>query len=145
MVINGKYSFLENGDVAVIKLANSGKGLLSTYTEQWGWFVGKLSETKAKNLLIVMPEDVEESFSDELEKKLFKQVLEEYEEKNNATVTFLVLGEESTFSMYEGTKTIFAGNRVYSTPRARMYHDKYILFTANGEELTYQMLNIFPQ
>ena len=90
-----------------------------------------------------MPSDIEESFSDALEKELFKQVLEEYEKKNDAIVMFLVLGEESTFSMYEGTKTIFAGNRIYDTPRARMYHDKYILFTANGEELTYQILNVF--
>lgn len=145
MIINGKYSFMEKGEVAILKLANSGRGLLSTYTEQWGWFVGKLNETNAKNLLVVMPEDVEESFSDELEKELFKQVLEEYEERNDAKVTFLVLGEESGFSMYEGTKTIIAGNRIYNTPRARMYHDKYILFTVNGEELTYQILNVFPQ
>jgi len=143
IIINGKYSFTEKGEVAVLKLANKGKGLLSTYTEQWGWFVDKLNGTNAKNLLIVMPEEVNESFSDELEKKLFKQVLEEYEEKNDAKVTFLVLGEESTFSMYEGTKTLFAGNRIYNTPRARMYHDKYILFTSNGEELTYQILNVF--
>ena len=142
-VINGKYSFSEKGEVAVIKLANSGNGLLSTYKDQWNWFVNKLNGTNAKNLLLVMPEEVNESFSDELEKQLFKQVLEEYEERNDATVTFLVLGEESTFSMYEGTKTIFAGNRVYDTPRARMYHDKYILFTSNGDELTYQILNIF--
>jgi len=143
IIINGKYSFLEKGEVAVLKLANSGKGLLSTYKDQWNWFVNKLNETKVKNLLIVMPKDIEESFSDELEKELFKQVLEEYEEKNNATVMFLVLGEESTFSMYEGAKTIFAGKRIYDTVRARMYHDKYILFTVNGEELTYQILNIF--
>lgn len=143
VVINGKYSFLEQDEVAVLKLANSGKGLLSTYTEQWGWLVNKLSECTAKNLLVVMPEDVENSFSDEQEKILFKQVLSEYEEKNDAKVIFLVLGDESTFSMYEGTKTIFAGNKIYDTVRAKMYHDKYILFTANGENLTYQILNIF--
>ena len=136
IIINGKYSFTEKGDVAVLKLANSGKGLLSTYKDQWNWFVNKLNGTNAKNLLVVMPEDVEKGFTDELEKNLFKQVLEEYEEKNDATVTFLVLGEESTFSMYEGVKTIFAGNRIYNTPRARMYHDKYIVFTASGGELT---------
>lgn len=143
IVINGKYSFFEHGEVAILKLANSGKGLLSTYTEQWGWLVDKLNDTNAKNLLVVMPKEVEKSFSDDLEKKLFKQVLEEYEEKNDAKVMFMVLGEESTFSMYEGVKTIFAGNRIYDTPRARMYHDKYILFTVNDEELTYQILNVF--
>lgn len=143
IVINGKYSFTEKDDVAVLKLANSGKGLLDTYTEQWGWLVEKLNSTSAKNLLVVMPRDVEDSFSDSQEKLLFKQVLEEYEEKNDATVMFLVLDEESGFSMYEGTKTIFAGNRVYDTIRARMYHDKYIVFTVNGDEITYQILNVF--
>ena len=143
IMINGKYSFAEKNDVAILKLANSGRGLLSTYTEQWGWLVEKLNSAKAKNLLIVMPNDMEKSFSDELEKKLFKQVLEDYEEKNNAKVMFLVLDEESGFSMYEGTKTISAGNRIYDTVRAKMYHDKYIVFTANGENLTYQILNVF--
>ncbi len=143
ITINGKYSFAEKNDVAILKLANSGRGLLSTYTEQWGWLVEKLNSARAKNLLVVMPNDMEKSFSDELEKKLFKQVLEEYEEKNNAKVMFLVLDEESGFSMYEGTKTISAGNRIYDTVRAKMYHDKYIVFTANDESLTYQILNIF--
>ncbi len=143
IVINGKYSFTEKNDVAVLKLANSGRGILSTYTDEWGWLVEKLNGTKAKNLLVVMPKEVEKSFSDSQEKKLFKQVLTEYEEKNNANIIFLVLGEETGFSMYEGTKTIFAGNKVYDTIRARMYNDKYILFTANKDLLTYQILNIF--
>ena len=45
--------------------------------------------------------------------------------------------------MYEGTKTIIAGSEIFDTVRARIYHDKYIVFTANGEELTYQILNVF--
>lgn len=143
IVINGKYSFYEKDKLAVIKLANNGQGLLATYTDQWNWFVTKLSETKAKNLIIVMPDEVEHSFSDAQEKKLFKEVLEEYEEKNGATVTFLVLGEESTFSMYEGTKTIFAGTRKYDNVRSNVYGDNYVMFTANGEKLTYEILNVF--
>ena len=145
IVINGKYSFYEKDKLAVIKLANNGNGLLATYTEQWNWFVNKLQETKAKNLIIVMPDEVENSFSDLQEKKLFKQVLEEYESNNNATVTFLVLGKESTFSMYEGTKTIFAGTEKYDNVRSNVYNDKYILFTVNGEKLTYEILNIFDK
>lgn len=143
IVLNGKYSFYEKDKLAVIKLANNGKGLLATHTDQWNWFVTKLSETKAKNLMIVMPDEVENSFSDAQEKKLFKEVLQEYEEKNNATVTFLVLGEESTFSMYEGTKTIFAGTRKYDNVRSNVYGDNYVMFTVNGDKLTYQILNIF--
>jgi len=143
IVINGKYSFYEKDELSVLKLANSGKGLLATYTDQWNWLVNKLNSTSSKNLLVVMPRDIESSFSDAQEKILFKQVLSEYEEKNDATVTFLVLGEESEFSMYEGTKTISAGSEIFDTVRARMYHDKYIVFTVNGEELTYQILNVF--
>ncbi len=143
IVINGKYSFYEKDKLAVVKLANNGKGLLATYTEQWNWLVTKLSETKAKNLIVVMPDEVESSFSDVQEKKLFKEVLEEYEEKNGATVTFLVLGEESTFSMYEGTKTIFAGTKKYDSVRSNVYGDNYVLFTVNVEKLTYEILNVF--
>jgi len=143
ILINGKYSFYEKDELAVLKLANNGKGILATYKDQWNWLVNKLNSTNSKNLLVVMPHDVENSFSDEQEKILFKQVLAEYEEKNDATVTFLVLGEESEFSMYEGTKTIIAGSEIFDTVRARIYHDKYIVFTANGEELTYQILNVF--
>ena len=69
--------------------------------------------------------------------------MQEYEEKNNAKVTFLVLGEESTFSMYEGTKTIFAGTRKYDNVRSNVYGDNYVMFTVNGDKLTYQILNIF--
>lgn len=145
IIINGKYSFYEKDKLAVIKLANNGKGLLEAYTDQWNWFVNKLNETKAKNLLIVMPDEVENSFNDLQEKQLFKQVLQEYEEKNDAVVTFLVLGEESTFSMYEGTKTIFAGTKRYDNVRSTVYNDNYILFTVNGEKLTYQILNVFDK
>lgn len=145
IVINGKYSFYEKDDVAVIKLANNGNGLLATHTDQWNWLVSKLNETKAKNLFIVMPDEVENSFSDIQEKKLFEQVLEEYEEKNDATITFLVLGEEATFSMYEGTKTIFAGTKTYDNIRSTVYNDNYVLFTVNGEEITYQILNVFDK
>lgn len=143
IVVNGKYSFYEKDKLAVIKLANDGNGLLATYTEQWNWLVTKLNETKAKNLIVVMPKVVDESFKDAQEKILFKQVLQEYEERNGATVTFLVLGEESTFSMYEGTKTIFAGMRKYDTVRGNVYNDKYVIFTVNGEKLTYQILSLF--
>ena len=143
ILINGKYSFYEKDELAVLKLANSGNGLLETYKDQWNWLVNKLNSVTCKNLIVVMPRDIESSFSDVQEKILFKQVLAEYEEKNDATVTFLVLGEESEFSMYEGTKTITAGSEIFDTIRARMYHDKYIVFTVNGEDLTYQILNVF--
>ena len=45
MCINGKYSFFEKDNFAILKLANNGKGLLSTYKEQWGWMVDKLNST----------------------------------------------------------------------------------------------------
>ena len=47
--------------------------------------------------------------------------------------------------MYEGTKTIFAGTKVYDNIRSMVYNDNYVLFTVNGEEITYQILNVFDK
>ncbi|MBR4033719.1 MAG: hypothetical protein IKJ04_02825, partial [Clostridia bacterium] len=82
--------------------ANSGSGILATYPEEWPWLIEKLETLTAKHLLILMPNTIDKSFSDEQERLLFEEVLAKYEEKNNTKVTFLSFEDQCGFSMIEG-------------------------------------------
>lgn len=140
LTMNGKYGIYEEGDLAIIKIANSGSGILATYPEEWPWLIEKLEMLKAKHLLILMPETIEESFSDVQERLLFEEVLAKYEEKNDTKITFLSFEDQCGFSMIEGRKNIFAGNKKQSHVKAKVYFEKYVLFTLTEGELTYEFL-----
>jgi len=140
LTMNGKYGFYEEGDLAIIKIANSGSGILATYPEEWPWLIEKLETLTAKHLLILMPETIDKSFSDEQERLLFEEVIEKYEEKNDTKVIFLSFDDQCGFSMIEGRKTIFAGDKKQSHVKAKVYFEKYVLFTLTDGELTYEFL-----
>lgn len=141
-VLNGNYSFYEKGSTAVIKLASSGNGLLSAYPEQWNWLIGKLNNTKAKNIIILMEKSLRDSFNDMQEKALFEQIITEYKEKNNANIIFILPRDMYGFTMNEGYKTIFYDVTNYDSIREKVYNDKYLMFTVNGDSVTYEILTV---
>ncbi|MBP3284632.1 MAG: phosphodiester glycosidase family protein [Clostridia bacterium] len=140
LTMNGKYGIYQEGDLAIIKIANSGSGILATYPEEWTWLIGKLETLTAKHLLLLMPDTIENSFSDKQERLLFEEVIAKYEEKNNTKVTFLSFEDQCGFSMIDGRKNIFAGNKKQSHVKAKVFYEKYVLFTLTDGELTYEFL-----
>lgn len=142
LTMNGKYGIYQEDDLAIIKIANNGSGILATYPEEWPWLIDKLETLTVKNLLILMPETIDKSFSDAQEQLLFEEVIKNYENKNNAKVTFLTFDDQCGFSMIEGRKNIFAGDKKQSHVKAKVYFEKYVLFTLANGELTYEFLTM---
>ncbi|WP_010681286.1 phosphodiester glycosidase family protein [Acetivibrio cellulolyticus] len=79
------YKSVDISGSRLIQLNTSNKGLRTSATGQWQWFLDQLNSFKGKNVFILM-KNSPESFSDSLEANLFKKVLKDYKEKTGNNI-----------------------------------------------------------
>lgn len=138
----GKYSIGESENAVFLKVNNSNGGIRKTNADQWNWFIGKLEKVEKKNLFIIMPSPVIQSFSDKAELEVFETLLKEYEERTGGNVIILEGNNVCKHSYNNGFKYISLDKSTGSVLN-RINNEKYVIFNVTKDEVTYQIKNIF--
>jgi len=138
----GKYNMMEIENAVFLKLNNSNGGIRKTNAEQWNWFIGKLSKVEKKNLFIIMPSPVVQTFSDKAELEVLETLLKEYEERTDGNVIIVEGNNVCKHSYNNGFKYISLDKSTGSALN-RINNEKYVIFNVTKDEVTYQIKNIF--
>ena len=138
----GKYSIGESENAVFLKVNNSNGGIRKTNSDQWNWFIGKLEKVEKKNLFIIMPSPVIQSFSDKAELEVFETLLKEYEKRTGGNVIIIEGNNVCKHSYNNGFKYISLDKSTGSVLN-RINNEKYVIFNVTEDEVTYQIKNIF--
>ncbi|RCX21043.1 uncharacterized protein DUF2233 [Anaerobacterium chartisolvens] len=121
-----------------IQLAMGKGGLRKTEANQWGWFLRQLDEAEGSNVFIFLAGSPE-TFSDNLESKLFKDTLTDYKKKSKKNIWVFFEGDKNTSYMENGIKYIStAGYGAEGITSKDTSAAKYVLVTVNGSTVTYE-------
>lgn len=143
-ITNGSKAF-SHGDSVFMQLDDSNGGIRNTDAQQWLWLKNYLYNSNEKNVVILMPEPIfgSNGFSDDLEADLFHRVLKDF-------LNF----DKEIWVIYGGNKTkvnLKDGIRYMEIDKGSLGNDlnidniSYMEFTINGEEITYEILPLFPE
>jgi hypothetical protein len=131
-----KYTDIKNS--RFIQLDTGKLGLRASKPEQWGWFLDKLNSFKGSNVFIFL-DNPPSSFSDNLEAKLFQDVLTKYKQESRKNVWVFYKGSKNGSYMEKGIKYITTagfdagGLKPDTTDLA-----KYILITVQESGVTFE-------
>lgn len=128
-----------------ISLDDSKNGIRQTDAKQWKWFESELGKVDTDNLFVLLPKPVSgESFSDPYEAKLFNDILTEYRKKTGRNVWLITGGSNNSVKIERGVRSISAAGLDQNTSNITqsLDHNKYILVTVKGREITYQIKNL---
>ncbi len=142
------HHMLEHEGSTFLYMDNHNDGFRKTNADQWVWFKNAIEEINNKNVFIFLPKPLtgEDGFTDIREAQLFKDMLTERLAKKGKNV----------FVFYHHNKTehnIDRGVRYISIPgimsvnadniEALVEGYKYVLVTVNGDEMSYEIKNLF--
>lgn len=131
-------------DSLFIKLDNNKGGLRETNVQQWSWFLQTMANQNAKSLFIVLPKAL--SFKDPLEEKLFKDTLKNAKENKGTDIWVFTPGNGSfSVTPEDGIRYVslkaFPQNNDYDI----FTQLPYMLFTVNGDQVTYEILPMYTK
>ncbi len=141
----GKSSLIHK-NATFITLDDSKWSIRQTDSSQWKWFSSELDKVKTPNLFIVLPKPVNvDTFSDPYEAKLFQDILTDYKKKTKRNVWVITGGDTNSVTMERGIRNISASGKPGKQADALTTLDqsKYLLVTVKGEEVTYQIKNLY--
>lgn len=139
------YSINLDGDMAYeyknsyIITLNNWNGL---FLSQWSWFVEYVQKANQKNLILVLRNPIENSFSNAQEQLLFEQVIKD-KQAEGINVTVIYFGDKTGYTMYNGIKQFTICNTESDNLETKVDNDKYIRIVVNDDEVTYQVLSIY--
>jgi exopolysaccharide biosynthesis protein len=132
---NSGYRFFDFKNSRFIQLTTTKMGLRLTSSNEWNWFLKKVTAFKGDNIFVflAMPP---ESFSDSLEGKLFKDLLAEYKNKYNKNIWVFCKGTSESVYMDRGVKYISTAGLNATGSNSKT---KYLLVTVFGKLVCYQL------
>ena len=132
------YKSFDIKDNRFIQLDMSDRGLRTSQTGQWKWFLKQLDSARGKNVFIFMA-DSPQTFSDNLEAKLLQDILTNYRQKTGRNVWVFYKGDKNASYMERGIKYITtAGFDVPGLTARTADSAKYVLVTVKGGEVTFE-------
>ena len=140
---NGGYGVTQHKDSLFIQLDNSKGGLRETNFAQWSWFIKTLENTNAKSVFVLLPNAL--SFTDKLEEKLFKDTLKKLKE-TKATDLWVLHGGPADGKVVLDEGIRYVGLQAYPQHNdIDVFNLKYMMFTVNGDQVTYEILPLFTK
>ena len=145
-LVTGDYaSTLQNGNT-FINMNNMQGGILKTGTSQWNWFLNDLNNLSTKNVFIFLPKPVDETgFTDSDELALFKQTVEQAA-ASGKNVFVITGGGYTVFNMENGVRYYMVPDipsLSQSEIATGIYDIRYLLFSIDGDTVTYQIKSLF--
>ena len=141
---NGGYTFTTHQDSIFIQLDNTKGGLRETNFAQWRWFLEAAAIIDAKSVFVLLPKAM--VFSDRLEEKLFKDTLQKLKETRGADVWVLHGGsDEFRVTLDEGIRYVALKSYPTTNDIDVFTQLKYMLFTVNGDKVTYEILPLYTK
>lgn len=142
--VNAGYGAISHKNTLFMKLDDSKNGLRATDYKQWIWLKDKLNNSTEKNLVVSLPKEVfgKGGFIDKLEAQLLDEVLLE-QSKKGKNIFVITGGGETEVEIRSGIRYIkLKATNLSNT--SDIYNLKYISFVVNGDEITYEILPLFP-
>lgn len=145
IVSKSGYSFTKHQDSGFITLDNNNGGLRATNWYQWQWLISTLNQADIQSLFITLPKPL--SFKDKLEEKLFKDTLEKLNQEKDIDVWVLYGGTTSyQVKLEDGIHYV----ALKSFPTEIQYDSIFtqintMVFTVNGNKVTYEILPLFSK
>ena len=132
------YKLMDIENSRFIQLDTTNKGLRTSSTGQWQWFLENLKSDNSDNIFILM-KNSPESFSDKLEGALFKRVINEYKEESGKNIWVIHKGSSDKSYMENGIKYLStSGLDITGLNPDNAESVKYIEITVNGSAATYE-------
>ncbi|MGI6776816.1 MAG: phosphodiester glycosidase family protein [Acetivibrionales bacterium] len=132
------YKYFDIMDSRFIQLDTSKKGLRTSNINQWHWLLDQLDAYRGRNLFIFLS-DSPDSFTDDLEGKLFKETLTQYVEEKNKNVWVFYKGSKNESYMERGVKYITtSGFDTEGFGPDNINAAQYILVTVKGNRATFE-------
>lgn len=135
------YNKVSHGNTDIITIDVTNGGIRTTDYMQWTNIQSDIKTSKNKNILILMKGSLE-NFTDENEKKLFIDVMCEIKRNTNKNIWIITEGNYTTYSMERGIRYLSVNNQNFELTEIAK-NTSYILITINGDNLTYEIKNIF--
>ena len=141
---NGGHRATQHKDSLFIQLDNTKGGLRETSFAQWSWFINTLENTDARNVFVILPNAF--SFTDKLEEKLFKDTLKKLKETKSADV-WVLHGGQTDFDVVldEGIRYVGLKDYPQHSDIDVFNQLKYMMFTVNENQVTYEILPLFTK
>lgn len=140
-IIKG-YKPYRYGGTLFIKADDRNKGLRSTNPNQWIWLKHDLTQSKEKNIVLLLQNPINK-FSDKLEADLLQQYLSEAQESGK-NIWVVYGGTKTNTSLKDGIRYIELNTKAIKNPQD-IYSLSMIEFTINGEDMTYQIRPLFQK
>ncbi len=131
------YSKTDIKNSRFIKLDIRENSLRKSDPDQWFKFLDDLNSFKGKNVFIFM-EDSPDTFTDKLERDLFKETISDYRYETLRNVWVFYQGDENKSYLEKGVRYIeSAGYEVDGLKSGKTGAAKYVLVTVKGSAVTY--------
>lgn len=121
-----KYYLKSYKNTSFMILDNSVDGLRKTDKDQWKWFIDNLYSVKSSNLFIMLPKPLD-TFNDDKELDLFKNILNEFRKKKQTNIVVLFADTQGSYKLENKIKYMGIGNEEYAS------------FNINSKNITYQI------
>jgi len=143
-IVNGYYP-LRQKDVLFLKVDDSNGGIRASNAEQWLWLKHDLENSPQNNIVLLLPKPIFGSggFTDKLEAQLLHDTLAEYRQKGK-NIWVLYGGKKNEVDLRDGIRYIEVGAPNLNTTSTAL-NLKYIEFTVNNGDITYDYKPIFKQ
>jgi len=140
--IKGGFANLKHKDTVFIQLDNLKGGIRAFNPEQWLWLKNDLSKATEKNIVLLLPKPVfgSDGFVDKLEADLLHETLSEFRIKGK-NIWVITGGKETDVDLKDGIRYIKMASQEVNT--SDILNLKYIRFTVNNGDMTYEILPIF--
>lgn len=145
MKVNTGHGSTSHKNTLFIKLDDNKNGIRATDYNQWIWIKQKLSNPVEKNIILSLPKEVfgDNGFADKLEARLLEEILLE-QRKNGKNVFVITEGQKTEVQVRAGIRYIKL-NKSKASNTADILNLEYILFTVNGDNISYEILPLFPK
>jgi exopolysaccharide biosynthesis protein len=138
------YNATRHQDSLFVQLDNSRGGLRETDFTQWSWLLQTLKNTDCSSIFILLPQSL--SFKDPLEEKLFKDTLIQAKKEKSADV-WVLMGGGDTFRVTPENGIRYVQLKDYPQYDSIDIFTElpYMLFTVNGNKVTYEILPMYTK
>lgn len=145
MIVNTGHGAVSHKNTLFIRLDDTKNGIRATDYNQWIWLKQKLSNPIEKNIVVSLPKEVfgDNGFTDKLEAQLLEEVLLEQRE-NGKNVFVITEGQKTEVQVRTGIRYIKL-NKSSSNNTSDIFNLEYVLFTVNGNDISYEILPLFPK
>jgi len=139
------FKVTKHKDTTFIQVNNREGGIRSTNPNQWTWLLGSLSNAKEKNIVLLLPKPIfgSEGFVDKMEADLLHKTLSEHSTKDK-NIWVIYGGKETKSDLRDGVRYIEIGNTQLSKTED-IFKLKYVEFTVNDGEMTYEILPLYTK